>query len=263
MGRTPGPLHDTMTTDSPTRGRVRVEDGPKRVRVYLGGELVADTTHVKLVYEVPYYPQYYFPVADVRTELLQPTDTVTHSPSRGDEHHFTVATGRSQAVDAASRYPDSPIEQLRDLVRFDFAAMQWFEEDEEIFVHPRNPTTRIDVLDSSRHVQVVIEGVTIADSHRPRLLFETGLPTRYYLPKVDVHMDLLEPTSSESACPYKGVARYWSVRIGEQLHEDVAWSYPTPLPESQKVAGMVCFYNERVDLILDGERLERPTTKFS
>jgi uncharacterized protein (DUF427 family) len=141
--------------------------------------------------------------------------------------------------------------------------MQWFEEDEEIFVHPRNPTTRIDVLDSSRHVQVVVDGVTVADSHRPRLLFETGLPTRYYLPKVDVRMELLEPTDSESACPYKGTARYWSVRIGEHLHEDFAWSYPTPLPESQKVAGMVCFYNERVDLIVDGEPLERPHTKFS
>jgi uncharacterized protein (DUF427 family) len=246
-----------------TDERVQIERGPKRVRVYLGGQLVADTTHVRLVWEVPYFPQYYIPLEDVRTELLEPTDTVTHSPSRGDAHHFTVTTARSQAVDAASRFPDSPIEELRDLVRFDFAAMQWFEEDEEIFVHPRNPTTRVDVLDSSRHVQVVIDGVTVADTHRPRLLFETGLPTRYYLPKVDVRMDLLEPTDSESACPYKGTARYWSVRVGKQVHEDSAWSYPTPLPESQKVAGMVCFYNERVDLAVDGEPLERPHTKFS
>ncbi|MGZ6951553.1 MAG: DUF427 domain-containing protein [Acidimicrobiia bacterium] len=248
---------------TPSRGRVHVEDGPKRVRVFLDGVLVADTTRVKLVYEVPYYPQYYFPIADVRTELLEPTATVTHSPSRGDASHFTVVTPRGRAVDAARRYPDSSIEELRDLVRFDFDAMQWFEEDEEIFVHPRNPTTRIDILDSSRHVEVRINGVTVADSHRPRLLFETGLPTRYYLPKVDVRMDLLEATSRESACPYKGTARYWSVRVDDELVADVAWSYPTPLRESERIAGLVCFFNERVDLVVDGVPRERPTTKFS
>jgi len=242
---------------------VRVEDGPKRVRVYLGGELVADTSHVKLVWEVPYYPQYYVPVDDVRTDLLTPTGTVTHSPSRGDASHFTVTTPRARAVDAAWQYRDSPIEALRDQIRFDFGAMQWFEEDEEIAIHPRDPHTRIDVLDSSRHVQVVVDGVTVADTHHPRLLFETGLPTRYYVPKVDVRMDLLEPTDTLTGCPYKGTAHYWSVRIGERLVRDLAWSYPHPIPESHKVAGLVCFFNERVDLVVDGERLERPHTKFS
>src|SRR4029078_4197473 len=120
------------------RGRVRVEDGPKRVRVYLGGELVADTTHVKLVGEIPDFPQYDVPIADVRTELLPPTDTVTHSPSRGDASHFTVTTTRARAVDAAWQYSESPIEVLRDHIRFDFGAMQWFEEDEEITIHPRD-----------------------------------------------------------------------------------------------------------------------------
>lgn len=251
-----------MTNES-GRGRVRVEDGPKRVRVYLRGELLADTTHAKLVYEVTYYPQYYIPIADVRMDRLTPTDTVTHSPSRGDARHFTVTAGAHTVVDGAWRYDTSPIDELRDLIRFDFDAFEWFEEDEPITVHPRNPTTRVDILDSSRHVQVVIEGVTVADSHHPRLLFETGLPTRYYLPRVDVRMDLLEPTDSETACPYKGVARYWTVTVGEQQHADVAWSYPFPIPESQKVAGLICFYNERVDLVVDGEPLARPKTKFS
>lgn len=246
-----------------TRGRVRVEDGAKRVRVYLGGELVADTTHVKLVWEVPYFPQYYVPIDDVRTDLLTPTDTVTHSPSRGDASHFTVTTPRARAVDAAWQYRDSPIETLRDHVRFDFGAMQWFEEDEEIAIHPRDPGTRVEVLDSSRHVQVVVHGVTVADTRHPRLLFETGLPTRYYLPKVDVRMDLLEATDTESGCPYKGTAEYWSVRAGDALERDLAWSYPHPLPEAQKVAGLVCFYNERVDLVVDGELLTPPRTKFS
>jgi uncharacterized protein (DUF427 family) len=249
--------------EAPARGRVRVEDGPKRVRVYLGGELVADTTHVSLVWEVPYFPQYYVPLADVRTELLAPTGTVTHSPSRGDASHFTVTPSRARAVDAAWQYLESPLEVLRDHIRFDFGAMQWFEEDEEIAIHPRDPHTRIDVLDSSRHVEVIVDGVTVADTHHPRLLFETGLPTRYYVRKVDVRMDLLEPTDTETGCPYKGTAEYWSVRIGDHLERDLAWSYPHPLPESQKVAGLVCFFNERVDLVVDGERLDRPHTKFS
>jgi uncharacterized protein (DUF427 family) len=246
-----------------TPERVHIEPGPKRVRVYLAGELVADTTHARMVWEVPYFPQYYIPVEDVRTDRLEPTDTTTHSPSRGDAAHFTVTTSRARAVDAAWRYEESPVPELRDLVRFDFDAMQWFEEDEEISVHPRDPHTRVDVLESSRHVQVIVDGVTVADSHRPHLLFETGLPTRYYLPKVDVRMDLLEPSDASSRCPYKGTASYWSVRAGDDLVRDVAWSYPTPLPESQKVIGLVCFYNERVDLIVDGEQLERPRTKFS
>ncbi|MEO6467482.1 MAG: DUF427 domain-containing protein [Acidimicrobiia bacterium] len=250
-------------TDTPSRGRVHVEDGPKRVRVYFRGELLADTTHVKLVYEVPYYPQYYVPITDVRMERLQASETVTHSPSRGDATHFDVSAGQHSAPDTAWQYRTSPLEELRELIRFDFDAFEWFEEDEPIMVHPRNPTTRVDILDSSRHVQVIIDGATVADSHHPRLLFETGLPTRFYVPRVDVRMDLLEPTDSQTACPYKGVAAYWTVAVGEKRHPDVAWSYPTPLPESQKIAGWVCFYNEKVDLIVDGETLERPKTKFS
>jgi uncharacterized protein (DUF427 family) len=247
-----------------TRGRVRVEDGPKRVRTYLGGELIADTTHVKLVWEAPYYPTYYFPQEDVRMELLAPTGRSEHSPSRGEAQYFTVKGGNRQAEDAALHYPDSPIDELRGLIRFDWGAMDgWFEEDEEVFVHPRDPNTRVDILHSSRHVEVVVNGVKIADTHKPTLLFETGLPTRYYLPKVDVRTDLLTPTDSQSGCPYKGFARYWSVDADGKTLEDLAWSYPTPLPESTKIAGLVSFYNEKVDLIVDGERQERPKTKFS
>jgi uncharacterized protein (DUF427 family) len=239
------------------------EASPKRVRVYLGGELVADSTRVKLVWEVPYFPQYYFPMADVTAELV-PTGTTTHSPSRGNATHFTVTTPSHGAVDAAWQYTDSPIDELRDAVRFDWDAMDgWFEEDEEVFTHPRSPYTRVDILDSSRHVQVIVEGITIADSRKPKLLFETDLPTRFYLPKVDVRMDLLVPTETESHCPYKGIARYWSVRAGETVTPDLAWSYPTPLPESQKISGLIAFFNERVDHVIDGEPVERPHTKFS
>ncbi|HWC69240.1 MAG TPA: DUF427 domain-containing protein [Acidimicrobiales bacterium] len=245
------------------RGRVRVEPGQKRVRVYLGGELVADTTRPLLVWELPYYPAYYLPRADVRGGVLQATSTTSRSPSRGTAQHFTVKAGGKEAVDAAWTYPDSPIEDLRDAIRFDWNAMDsWFEEDEEVYVHPRDPHKRVDTLHSSRHVEVSVGGVVVADSAHPVLLFETGLPVRYYLPQVDVRMDLLEPTDKVTQCPYKGTARYWSLP-GVPEGQDVAWSYPTPVAESIKVAGRVAFYNERADITVDGIPQERPQTPFS
>jgi uncharacterized protein (DUF427 family) len=247
-----------------SRGRGRLESGAKRVRAYLGAEVVVDTTRPVLVWEVPYYPAYYFPAADVRTELLEPDGGVAHSPSRGDGRTFTVRAGGKEAAGAALRYEDSPIGELRDLIRLDWDAMDaWFEEDEEVFTHPRDPYTRVDILPSSRHVRVEVDGVTVAESASPRLLFETGLPARYYLPKTHVRMEMLTPTDSESHCPYKGQAEWWSVRTGDSLHEDLAWSYRTPLPESQKIAGLVAFYNEKVDIYVDSVRQERPSTKFS
>jgi uncharacterized protein (DUF427 family) len=239
-------------------GRVRVEAGPKRVRVAFGGQVVADTTRVSLVWESPHFPTYYFPRSDVRAELLEPSATTAHSPSRGEATYCSVRVGDRVATDAVWGYPESPIEELRDLVRFDWEAMDhWWEEDEEVHVHARDPYTRVDILGSSRHVQVVIDGVVVADSVRPTLLFETGLPTRYYLPLTDVRLDLLEPSTSSSRCPYKGTASYWSVRVGDQLLEDVAWFYPMPLFESIRIAGLVAFYNDRVDLVVDGETLVR------
>jgi uncharacterized protein (DUF427 family) len=252
------------TTTHTTRGQVRTEPSAKRVRAYLGGEVVVDTIHPVLVWEVPYYPAYYFPVADVRTELLEADGGVAHSPSRGDGQTYTVTAGGKQAPGAAVRYADSPIPELRDLIRLDWGAMDaWFEEDAEVFTHPRDPYTRIDILPSSRHVRFEIDGVTLAESSNPTLLFETGLPVRYYLPKTHVRLDLLTPTDSESHCPYKGQAEYWSVRTGDTVHEDIAWSYPTPLPESLGVAGHIAFYDEKVDVFVDGVRQERPHTKFS
>jgi uncharacterized protein (DUF427 family) len=246
-----------MSDLTQSRGRVRVEPGLKRVRVYLGGEVVADTKAPLLVWENPHYPAYYLPMADVRATLV-PTATTKHSPSRGDATFFTVKAGAREAVDAAWQYTDSPIEEIRDHVRLDWDAMDtWFEEDEEVIVHPRSPYTRVDILPSSKHVRVLVDGQVIAESYRPWLLFETGLPVRYYFPKVDVRMDLLEPTDAITHCPYKGHASYWSLRLGDEVHEDLAWSYAHPLPESLRVAGLVAFYNDRVDLEIDGVLEER------
>jgi uncharacterized protein (DUF427 family) len=167
-------------------------------------------------------------------------------------------TGSPKAPRCAT--PDSPIEELRDLVRFEWDAMDaWFEEDEEVFTHPRDPHTRVDILPSSRQVRVEVDGVTVAESANSRMLFETGLPVRYYLPKTHVRMDLLTPTDTVSHCPYKGQAEYWSMAG----HTDIAWSYPTPLPESERIAGLVGFYNEKLDIYVDGVLQERPRTKFS
>jgi len=257
-------VNSTTHERSVARGRVRVEHGAKRVRAYLGGELVADTIRPLLVWEKPYYPTYYFPTADVRTELLAPDGRVAHSPSRGDGQLFTVTAGGKRAAGAALRYEQSPFEELRDAIRLDWDAMDaWFEEDEQVFTHPRDPYTRVDVLPSSRHTRVEIDGVKVAESTKPTLLFETGLPVRYYLPKTHVRLDLLEPSDTITHCPYKGQAEYWSLRIGKSVHPDLAWSYRTPLPESQKIAGLVSFYNEKVDIYLDGLLQDRSTSKFA
>jgi uncharacterized protein (DUF427 family) len=241
-----------------------VEPCAKRVRALLAGQPVCDTTAARYVWEVPTYPAYYVPLSDVAATLL-PTDEVRHSPSRGDGTVYDVrvpsgATARS----AALRYLDSPIEELRDLVRVDWGAgLEWLEEDEPVYTHPRDPYTRVDILASSRHVRVEVDGVTVAESRSPRELFETHLPPRYYLPMTDVRLELLEPSESVTHCPYKGAATYWTLVLDGRRYEDFVWCYRMPLPESQKVAGLLCFYNEKVDLYVDGVLQERPHTKFS
>ena len=242
---------------------LRIEPCPKRVRCYLAGHLVADTIHPVLVWEGPHYPVYYLPAADIRAELV-PSGQTRHSPSRGEAQILDVKVATATAVAAALRYPGSPRAELRDLVRLDWDSMsEWLEEDEPVYTHPRDPYKRVDILASTRHVRVELDGVTVADSRQPRVLFETGLPPRHYLPLSDLRMDLLRPSDAASHCPYKGTASYWSVDTGQAEHRDIAWMYRFPLPESQKIAGLACFYNERVDIYLDGERQERPRTHFS
>lgn len=249
-----------MTDSSP---RIRIEPNAKWIRGVRNGRTVVDSRHASFVWEVPYYPAWYFPAADVRGELKE-NGEVLHSPRRGDGTRYDLFVDGDTVPDAAWQHVDSPIEELRGLVRFEWDAMDsWFEEDVEVYVHPRSPQTRIDTLPSSRHVRVLLGGEVIADSVRPTILFETGLPPRYYLPQTDVRMDLLTPTETSTGCPYKGFARYWSVAVGGTTHDDIAWGYRTPLPESEAIAGLVCFYNERVDLEVDGVALDRPRTKFS
>jgi uncharacterized protein (DUF427 family) len=250
--------------DARTHGRIRIEDGAKRVRVMLGGTVVADSTAVKLVWEKPYYPTYYFPAADVATELLVDTGDVDRVPSRGESAVLSAKAGDRTADRAVRWYREPKIEELTDHVTFDWGAMDaWFEEDEQVYVHARDPYTRVDVLPSSRRVEVFVAGVKVADSTNARFLFETGLPTRYYLPKTDVRMDLLQPSETHTECPYKGTARYYDVVIDGERFESLVWWYPFPVEESSRIAGLVSFYNERVDIAIDGQPLDRPTTVFS
>ena len=242
---------------------LRIEPSPKRVRTYLAGHLVADSRHPVLVWEGPHYPVYYLPAGDITAELV-PAGRTEHSPSRGEAEILDVKVANATAAGAALRYPESPLAELRDLVRLDWNSMsEWLEEDEPVYTHARDPHTRVDILASTRHVRVELDGVTVADSRQPRILFETGLPPRYYLPLTDLRMDLLRPSEASSHCPYKGTASYWSVDTGRSEHRDVVWMYRYPLPESQKVAGLACFYNEKVDLFIDGEPQERPRTPFT
>ncbi len=255
-------MADTATAQSEL---ARVEPNPRWIRGRLGDRTVVDSRDSLLVWEIPYYPQWYFPIGDVAAEL-RPTGEVSPSDNRGDAtvYDLVLEGGETVVAGAARRYLDSPIESLRDRVRLRWDALDhWFEEDVEVFVHPRSPYTRVDVLPSSRRVVVRIDGTVVADSQRSSILYETGLPPRYYLPVDDVATELLSPTDTSTACPYKGVARYWDVTVDGDRHADVVWGYDEPLPESAGVKGLLCFYNERVDIEVDGRPLARPQTPFS
>jgi len=154
------------------------------------------------------------------------------------------------------------LEELRALVRFVSEALDWSEGDEPIYVHPRDPYTRVDILHSSREVRVELDGQVLAESRAPMILFETGLPARYYLPITDIRQEALLPSDTKTRCPYKGTAEYFTVQVGDTEHKDLIWFYRTPLPESAKIAGLASFYNEKVDIYLDGVLQARPKTKF-
>jgi len=245
---------------------VRIEETGRRVRAYFAGHLVVDSRQVLLVYEPKRLPVYWFPISDVRMDFLR---SAQHTPEGAEglarTHWNAEIEGRS-AEDAAWSYPEPDPERagLKDHLAFYWNKMDaWYEEDDEVFVHPRDPYHRVDVLNSSRHVQVVVEGEVVAETSRPRLLFETGLPTRYYIPKLDVRMELMKPTDKVTACPYKGQACYWSVRVGDKVLENLVWSYPAPIPECPKIEDLLSFFNEKVDIYVDGELQPRPVTQWS
>jgi uncharacterized protein (DUF427 family) len=256
----------TFNFETPEQGAILWDPVPQRIRAVFAKEVVLDSTRAKLLHETGHLPVYYFPQDDVRMELLEASEKRTHCPYKGDAHYWSLSVGDRRAPDAMWAYPE-PIESaqfLRGHVAFYWEALdEWFAEDEQLFGHPRDPYSRIDVYKSSRHVRVSLDGEVLADTRRAKVLFETALPPRYYLPPDDVRTELLVPSSKKTRCAYKGSASYWHVRVGDRLVEDLVWTYPEPQHDAEPVRDLLCFFNERVDLEVDGERVERPQTQWS
>jgi uncharacterized protein (DUF427 family) len=235
--------------DQMRTGPLIYEESPRWVRVRYRGETIADSKRPILAWESgKVVPFYLFPRDAVRAGMLQ-------EAGRDDGKLFYDLPGAERA---AWSYADAG--ELWEHVAFDWHAMDaWYEEEDEVFVHARDPHKRVDVLESSRHVVVSVDGEALADTRRPRLLFETGLPTRYYIPPEDVRMDLLRPSEKHTQCPYKGTASYLST----ETEQDIAWFYPEAIPEQPRIEGLIAFFNERVDIDVDGERERRPETQWA
>ncbi|MEM7225789.1 MAG: DUF427 domain-containing protein [Pseudomonadota bacterium] len=252
-----------------SKGKTIIEFEPsaKRVRAVADGVTLADSTRVRLLRESGLVPVYYFPLEDLRQDLMEASDHRTHCPHKGDASYWHIDLGERRIENGLWGYP-APLESRAELAgyrAFYWNKMDhWYEEDEEVFVHARDPKVRIDLLASKRRVQVVVGGEIVADSRDAIFLHETGLPTRYYLPRADVRADLLEASALTSACPYKGQAAYHALVLGDQRHENIVWYYAQPLPEVGRIEDRLCFFDEKVEAVLiDGERQEKPVTKWS
>ena len=250
---------------APSGVKLRIEPSPRWVRAVLGGIVVADSRQVLTV--TLGLPVYYFPLRDVRADLLELSDHKELHRAIGERSFYHLRVGDRFIADAAWRFGELVPEarEIADHVAFYWDRLDhWYEEDDAVFVHARDPYHRVDVLSSSRHVRVVIGDEVVADSHRPHLLFETGLPTRYYLPRMDVRMDLLRPSDTVTQCPYKGRTVHYDLGRGDQARRDIAWSYPFPIPECPKIENLICFYDERVDAVeVDGQVQRKPRTPWS
>ena len=247
------------------RGLLYFEDFPRRIRASLAGETVVDSRHAKLLHEHGHLPVLYFPDEEVRTDLLEPSDHTTRCPWKGEARHWSVRVGDRTAENAVWAYPEPNADAppLAGYLAFHWGSMdEWLEEDEPVHVHVRDPYHRVDVLDSSRHVRVSLGGQLLAETRRPRVVHETSLPPRWYIPRDDVRTELLTSSDTHSGCAYKGTASYLSVRDAGADGEDLVWYYPEPTRDAERLRDLLCFWNERVDVELDGEAAERPVTHW-
>lgn len=255
-----------FTPEPPTGSVLFLDPAPYRLRGFLNGEAVFDTVGAKLLYESAHLPVYYVPEEDLRHELLEPSSTRTRCPHKGEASYRSVRVGRRFEPDAVWTYPE-PIEPAAFLAghaAFYWDKLdEWLVEDEQVFGHPRDPYHRIDTYRTTRAVRVSVDGELLAESERAVALFESGLPARFYLPADDVRMERLEPSETKTRCAYKGVASYWHVTVGDTLHEDLAWTYEEPDDDGRPVRGLICFFDERVDLEVDGQPQDRPVTQWS
>lgn len=237
---------------------------PRRIRAVLNGRVVLDTTSALYLWEWEHYPQYYIPVADIDPAVLVDEQHLLKL-SRGTARRYGLTVDGVSRPAALHVYGSEARFGLAGRARFEWDALDaWYEEDEQVFVHPRDPYTRVDALRSTRPVRVELDGTVLAESASPVLVFETGLPTRYYLNRSEVDFTHLTPTGTVTACPYKGTTSgYWTARVGDTTYPDIAWTYDFPTRQLLPIAGLVAFYNEKVDIFLNGQRLERPATHFS
>lgn len=241
----------------PQDHRLSIEPSPKRVRVMANGKTIADSLSAGLLLETGHVPVYYFPRKDVRMDLLEPTNHRTRCPYKGEASYWNLKAGNRTVENAVWSY-EQPLDAaaaIKGAVAFYWQkADHWFEEDEEVFGHARDPHHRIDVRPSSREVRAIFNGEMIARTRRGMFLFETGLPARYYIPPQEVRSEFLIPSAKTSICPYKGQASYWSVRVGDRIAEDAVWAYLDPLPEAPRIKSHYCFYPEKIDrLDVEGE----------
>jgi uncharacterized protein (DUF427 family) len=256
-------------------GELRYEPTPKRVRAVFGGQTAVDSTRSVLVWEPRrVVPSYAVPVEDVRGELEAAAASdhgdAAEQPILHPGIPFAVHSTPGQSFDlradgerraAAVFRPAAP--ELAGHVVLDYYAFDdWYEEDEPIVGHPRDPYHRVDFRRSARSVRVELEGQVVAESSRATPCFETNLPLRFYLPREDAPLDLLA-SDKRTTCAYKGEASYWSLDLDGRRHADLLWSYEDPLPDARAITGLVAFWDEKVDIVLDGERRERRPTAMS
>jgi len=236
---------------------------PRRIRGTKDGEMLVDTTRALYVWEWPHYPHYYLPQADVRMAAFVEGDAIT--TPQGEARHLALKAGAVARRPAARLITASAIAGLAGMVRIEWSALDhWFEEDEEVFVHPRSPYKRVDALRSNRAVRVELKGVVLADARSCVMVFETGLPTRYYVDPANVRFTSLTPSATRTQCPYKGKTDgYWSAAVDEGNVPDVAWMYTFTTAALTPIAGLVAFLNEKLDIFIDGELQARPVTHFS
>ncbi|MGQ4511275.1 DUF427 domain-containing protein [Streptomyces sp. DW26H14] len=236
-----------------------VEPVPRRLRGFVAGRPVFDTVRARYVWLWPGYPQFCVPREDIAAGALV-DEGRSLALAVGPATRHTLSTGGVERPGAAWVWADGAPEGIVGFVSFRWESVDaWFEEDEQVFVHPRSPYTRVDALRSGRAVRVEVDGTVVADAPSSVTVFETGLPTRYYLDRVHVDWTRMVPTDTVTSCPYKGTTSgYWSVHTETGTHPDLAWAYDFPTRQLSPVAGLVAFYNEHVDLFVDGRELTRP-----
>ena len=240
-GHAPGTVNYRI--DGPAH-KLLMQEFPRRIRAVFGGQTVTDTTRAMLLHETGLLPQVYVPIEEIRSDLLTGTEHHTFCPFKGTASYWTVTAGDKVAENAIWYYPEPNAESswLRGYAGLYWNAMdEWYDEDEQVEGHIRDPYHRVDVRRSSRPVRVSYGDTVVASTHTPLLLSETGLPNRFYIPWEDVRDELLEASDTHTHCPYKGTASYWTVSVGDRKLADAVWSYPKAEGDAAAVSGYLSF----------------------